>query len=174
MRVEVIVRIDGQQVVTLENEVETWESLRLEDQVEQLKNRAGQVMLEVGFQKLSAAVRHPCCCGRRMENKGKRLVTIASQSGDVTFERNRYRCRVCQNWSTPADAVVCCGRHHITRLLARNVCQLATLEHFTRLEQLLADQHGVHLAHDAMLQLVHDVGGAAETKRLAEVEHWQE
>lgn len=109
-----------------------------------------------------------------MENRGQRRVTLVSQSGEFTFQRNRYRCRVCRRWLFPADAVVCCGRHRVTRLLARNVCQLATLEHFTRLEQLLEDQHGIHLGHDPMMKLVHDVGGTAEQQRLAEIEHWQQ
>ncbi|MFP5368556.1 MAG: hypothetical protein ACLGIS_17320, partial [Actinomycetes bacterium] len=55
----------------------------------------------------------------------------------------------------------------------RNICQLATLEHFTRLEQLLADQHGVQLGHEAMLRLVHDVGAVLEHRRLAEIEQWR-
>lgn len=173
MKVELIVRIDGREVAAFAEHVETKESLPLEEHVERLKDRAGRAILEVGFGESAGQLRHPCCCGRQMENKGKRLVTIASQSGDVTFERHRYRCRVCHRWLMPADAVVCCGRHRMTRLLSRNVCQLATLEHFTRLEQLLADQHGVHLSRDAMLHLVHDVGGAVEQQRLAEVEHWQ-
>ncbi|MGE4000658.1 MAG: hypothetical protein AB7I48_10595, partial [Planctomycetaceae bacterium] len=45
---------------------------------------------------------------------------------------------------------------------------------FTRLEQLMADQHGVPLAHDSMMKLVHDVGGVAEAQRLAEVQHWRD
>ena len=174
MNVEVIIRIDGREVACLNDQIETSESLPLEQQTEQLKDRVGQVVLEVGFQKCANQLRHPCCCGRPMRNHGKRLVTVTSQSGPVTYERTRYRCRECGAWRMPADAVVCCGNHRITRLLARNICQLATLEHFTRLEQLMADQHGVHLGHDPMAKLVHDVGGAAEQKRLAEVEFWRQ
>lgn len=174
MNVEISVRIDGREVACVGDQLETCESLPLEEQTERLKDRVGQVVLEVGFQELSRNVRRPCCCGRSMENKGKRLVVINSLSGEVTLERNRYRCRICGVWRTPADAVVCCGNHRLTRLLAQHVCQLATLEHYTRLEQLLADQHGVYLGHDPMMQLVHDVGGAAEAKRLAEVEFWEQ
>jgi hypothetical protein len=173
MNVEVIVRIGGREVAQVAGQIETVEALPLEEQTEQFKHRVGQVLLEVGFEELARSLRPPCCCGRRMENKGRRLLTVATHSGDVTFSRNRYRCRQCGAWQTPADGVVCCGRHRVTRLLARNICQLATLEHFTRLEQLLADQHGVPLSHDPMLQLVHDVGGAIESARLAEVEHWR-
>jgi hypothetical protein len=174
MNVEVSVRIDGLEVACVKQELETGEALPLEEQTERLKDRLGQVLLEVGTQRLAASLNHPCCCGRRMRNHGLRSTTITSLSGEVTFVRNRYRCRKCGAWQTPADAVVCCGPHRITRLLARDVCQLATLEHFPRLEQLLADQHGVHLGHDPMLRLVHDVGGAAEAQRLAEVEFWRQ
>ena len=174
MNVEIIVRVDGREVAQLSEDVPTAQALPLEERIERLKNRVGVVVLELGCQQLAAGLRHPCCCGRRMENKGKRCVTLTSQSGELTFERNRYRCRECRRWLTPADAVVCCGRHRITRLLAKSVCQLATLEHFTRLEQLVADQHGVHLATEPMLQLVHAVGGVAEQQRLAEAERWRE
>lgn len=46
----------------------------------------------------------------------------------------------------------------MTRRLAKQICQLATLEHFTRLEQLMADQHSVHIGHDDMLQVVLQFG----------------
>ena len=174
MNVEVTVRIDGREVANVRQEIAATESLHLEDHTEQLKRRVGSVVLEVGFRELAGSLRRPCCCGRRMENKGRRTVTILSQSGEVTFERNRYRCRECRAWQTPADACVCCGPHRVTRLLARNICQLATVEHFTRMEQLLTDQHGIHLGHDPIMKLAHDVGTAAEEKRLAEVAHWQE
>jgi len=174
MNVEVIVRIDGREVASLEQVLQTETGLELEEQTERLKDRLGQVVLEVGFGRLAAGVRRPCCCHRPMENRGRRRVPIASLSGEVVLERTRYRCRECGAWQTPADAVICCGAHRMTRHLAKVVCQLATLEHFTRLEQLMADQHGVHLGHDPMMKLVHDVGGAAEARRLAEVQHWRE
>lgn len=173
MKVEIIVRIEGREVACVNQSVECASELLMEEQVERVKDRVGQVLLEVGFTELAAAMRHPCCCGRRMENRGKRRVNVMSQSGEVVLERNRYRCRECGGWQTPADAVVCCGRHRVTRYLARQICQLATLEHFTHLEQLLADQHGVHLGHEPMRRLVEDVGGAAEAKRLADIELWR-
>lgn len=174
MNAEIIIRIDGREEACINNPIEMTDSLSLEQQVERLKDRAGQVLLEIGFQKLAQELRHPHCCGRRMENKGKRMVTVNSLSGEVTLQRNRYRCRECKAWQTPADGVVCCGKHRVTRLLAQKVCRLATLEHFPRLEKLMADQHGVHLGCDTMQQLVHDVGGMAEARRLAEVEVWQQ
>jgi hypothetical protein len=173
MQVKIIVQVDEKEVAAIEQTVETTQELELEEQTERLKDRFGTVVLECGFQEVAKTLSHPCCCGRRMENKGKRCVSVMSQSGEVVLERNRYRCRVCSDWRTPADATICCGKHRITRYLARQVCQLATVEHFTRLEQLVLDQHGVQLGHDPMLNLVHDVGAAAEAKRLADVQCWQ-
>lgn len=174
MNVQITVSVDGQEVARLSDDVPTGEALPLEQRVELVKRRVGVVLMEVGCQRLEDQLRHPCCCGRRMENRGRRMVTLTCQSGEFAFGRTRYRCRVCRRWLIPADAVVCCGRHRVTRLLAQTVCQLATLEHYTRLEQLLADQHGVHLGHDPMMQLVHEVGDVAETRRLVEVARWRE
>ena len=56
----------------------------------------------------------------------------------------------------------------MSRPLAKRVCQLAAVEHFTRLPELVAAQHGVTLCHETMRELAHDVGGAAERMRLAE------
>ena len=172
MNVQISLRIDGQEVAVLDDAFATQNALELEQRVEALKARTGRVLMEQGCRELADHLRRPCCCGRPMENRGRRTVTLTCQSGEFLFERNRYRCRTCRRWLMPADAVICCSRHRVTRLLARNVCQLAVLEHFTRLEQLLADQHGVHLAVEPMLQLVHEAGGVAEQRRLAEVEAW--
>ncbi len=174
MKVEIIVRVDGREVGLMEQEVATAEALEFEESVERLKDRVGQALLETGFTRLASTLRQPWCCGRKMVNHGKRCWTVMSQSGPVALERNRYRCPTCKAWQTPADGVICCGTHRITRHLGRLLCQLATLEHFTRLEQLLLDQHGLHLGHDPMMKLVHDVGGAAEAERLAEVQRWRE
>jgi hypothetical protein len=173
MNVEVIVRIDGQEMAAIEQRIETAEAAELEEQVGRLKDRLGRVVLEVGLSGLARALRRPCCCGRSMENRGRRTVTITSLSGPVVLERTRYRCRVCGASQTPADRVICCGRHRMTRPLAKRVCQLATLDHFSHLERLMADQHGVCLGHDPMMKLVHDVGGRAESERLAEARFWQ-
>ena len=92
--------VTGREVACLNDQVETLESWPSEQQTEELKDRVGQVVLEVGFQRLARNVRRPYCCGRTMENKGKRLTTINSLSGAVTFEQNRYRCRECGAWQT--------------------------------------------------------------------------
>lgn len=173
MKVEIIVRVDGQEVACVNQPIETTEALKLEEQVERLKDRVGVVLLEVGCDRLARNLQRPYCCGRSMENKGRRAVSITSLSGPFVLERNRYRCRECGAWQTPADRVICCGAHRMTRHLSKQVCQLATLDHFTHLEQLMEDQHGVRLGHDPMMKLVHDVGGRAENERLAEVQRWQ-
>ena len=164
MNVEVTVRIDGREVATLSQEI-SGAPIDMEQQTETLKDRVGQLVLPEAFAQVDASLRRPCCCGRPMHRKGTRTVTLMSQSGEIEFTRRRYRCPECHSCRTPADAVICCGNHRITRHLAKQICQLATLEHFTRLEQLMADQHAVHIGHDDMLQLVHDVGGVLDEQR---------
>lgn len=170
MNVEVTVRIDGREVANFEQWI-SGEAIEIEQQTEHLKDRVGQAVLSEGFSQLAVSLRRPCCCGKPMENKGLRGLTITSQSGEVTFVRTRYRCIECRQYQTPADRVICCGHHRVTRHLAKQICQLATLEHFTRLEQLMADQHGVHIGHNEMLQLVHEVGGTIDRQRQAEAVH---
>ena len=147
MKVEVTVRIDGREVATVE-ECIAGPAIEVEQQTEALKDRVGQVVLAEGFLQLAATLRHPCCCGKSMQNKGQRTVTIMSQSGEISFKRTRYCCTECGHYQTPADRVICCGRHRVTRHLAKQISQLATIEHFTRLEQLMADQHAVHIGHE--------------------------
>ena len=166
MNVEVIVRIDGREVTILSHDI-SGDPIDIEQQMETVKDRLGQAVLPEAFAQVDENLRRPCCCGRPMHRKGTRTVTLMSQSGEIEFTRKRYRCPECRCCRTPADAVVCCGNHRVTRHLAKQICQLATLEHFTRLEQLMADQHGVHIGHDDMLQLVHDAGGKLDKQRQA-------
>ena len=153
--VEVIVRIGGREVVTLNHRF-SGDSLEIEQQTECFKDRIGQVILTEACSRFDAALRRPCCCGRPMHRKGTRTVTLMSQSGEIGFEHTRYRCPECHCCRTPADRRVRCGNHRVTRHLAKQICQLATLKHFIRLEQLMVDQRAVHIGHDEMLQLVHD------------------
>ena len=169
MNVQIVVRVDGRDVAEILESVETLDALDLEEHVERIKRRAGRAMLEIGLTQLGESVGRPRCCGRPMESHGRRVITVTSRSGEVPIERTRYRCSTCHAWRTPADAAICCGTHRLTRLLGKSICQLATIEHFTRLEQLMADQHGVHLGHDPMMELVHDVGAVIEERRLAAV-----
>lgn len=170
MKVEITVKINGREVSTLNSDI-SGQPMDIEQQAEVLKDRVGQIVLAEGFSQFDELLRRPCCCGKQMHRKGKRRVTLMSQSGQVEFARRRYRCTECGCCTTPADALVCCGKHRITRHLAKQICQLATLEHFTRMEQLMADQHGVHIGHDDMLQLVHDVGGVLDAQRQAAAKH---
>jgi hypothetical protein len=172
MDVEITVEVDGRKVATVKQDLATDAALSLEEQVERVKDRVGGVVLEAGFEEFAAGLRRPCCCGRPMENRGREPVTLMSQSGEVVLSRRRYRCRECRVWRRPADESICCGRHRVTRLLARQICQLATLEHFPHLEQTVADQHGVHVGHDLMQQLALEVGTAADEKRRADADVW--
>lgn len=97
MNVEITVRIDGREVATLRHDI-FGESIGSEQQTETLKDRVGQVVLESGFEELEASIRRPCCCGRPMENKGRRRIEIMSLSGEISFERTRYRCRNCHRY----------------------------------------------------------------------------
>lgn len=174
MEVQITVTIDGREAGCVKQSIPMGQAIEIEEQVERVKDRVGQVLLEKGFEHLRDDIHSPCCCGRAMENRGLREVTLMSLSGEVRVSRRRYRCRACGEFRTPADALICCGSHRVTRALAKRVCQLGTLEHFPELEQLLADQHGVFLGHEEMRQLVHQVGQAAEAARLADVELWQQ
>jgi hypothetical protein len=107
----------------------------------------------------------PECCSQPAESRGRRIVTLQSTFGRIKVSRRRYRCPQCGEEIYPADAEWRCGRHRITRPLAKRICQLATTHHFPQLPGLLHDQHGITLQHEAILQLVHDVGAAAESQR---------
>ncbi len=172
MYVEIIVRIDGREAGNPKADL-SGSAAEVEEQVLRLQRRVGRIVLETGFNEIANRTAHPACCGRSMENRGRRCRNILTQDGEVVVERTRFRCRVCNRSCTPADAQLCFGCHDITKPLAQRICQLATVEHWPRLEQLLADQHGVHVGHDKILQLVHDAGGEAERRRRAEAQAWQ-
>jgi hypothetical protein len=106
-----------------------------------------------------------------MKNCGLRTIGVMTTCGEVIVHRRRYRCRCesCHHEAHPADVRLCCGAHRVSKPLAKRVGQLAAVEHFTRLPELLSVQYGVMLCHETILELAHDVGGAAERMRLAEV-----
>ena len=135
------IEIDGREVEILERQVGGSPSER-EEQVHQLAQQAEQVM---ALTEAAEQVRRPCSCGRPMENRGRAAVRLRCLSGEIRVRRRRYRCRTCGRELYPADALLKCGRHRLTQPLAKRACQLATVEHFTRLPQLLWDQHGVRL-----------------------------
>jgi hypothetical protein len=173
MNVQVTVLVDGSKVAEVEETIELDSALEIEERVEQVKDRVGRGLLERGFEKFGDEQRRPACCGSSMVNCGKRSVTVTSQSGEFVLSRRRYRCKECGESRYPADESICCGKHRVTRLLARQICQLATLEHFPHLEQTVADQHGVHVSRDVMQTLAVTVGTAADEKRRADAEVWQ-
>jgi hypothetical protein len=173
MHVEVIIRIDGRDVAIVKREI-TGAAREREEQVEELKQRVGGAVLEQALQEIANAVPRPTCCGHGLKSRGRAPLTVTSLSGEVYIERRRYRCQTCGRDMYPADALICYGRHRMTYPLAKRVCQLSTVEHFTRLEQLVADQHGIHLGHAELLQLSHEAGGIAERERRVDLESWRD
>lgn len=167
MLVQITVRIDGREAGLVEQELRG-SAAELEEQLREGLQRTGRIVLERAFLQLSEQVAAPHCCGQRLKNCGFRPVTVRTTCGDVPVCRRRYRCQRCGHECYPADALLWCGRHRITKPLAQRACQLATTEHFPRLPGLLLDQHGVTLGHDTLMELVHDVGGHLERLRLAE------
>lgn len=173
MQVEMIIQIDGRVVATVAQEL-VGTAFEREQQTERLLQRVGCVVDEQALQEIADAVTQPQCCGRGMKNCGPEAIHVRTLWGEIHLTRRRDRCRVCERSAHPADAAICFGGHRVTKRLAQRVCQLATLEHFPRLEQLVADQHGVTLGHDEMLELVHQAGGAAENARRADIESWRD
>src|SRR5436190_4768144 len=173
MHAEVIIQINGRTVATLKQEIQGT-AFEREQQIGRVQQRLGCVIAEKEFQEIADSVPPPKCCGRPMKNCGSEEIHIQTMSGKVFLTRRRYRCRVCQRSVHAADQAICFGGHRLTKLLAQRICQLATVEHFTRLEQLLADQHGIAVGHDEMMELVHEAGGAAEAARRADVESWRD
>ena len=172
MVVQITVQIEGREVQwrkTLEGT-----PAEREEAGHALAREVACVINEAALTEAAREARHPCCCGRPMENRGRRPLTVWGLDGRMRIVRTRYRCRACGYESTPADGLLMCGRHRITRPLAKRVCQLAAREHFTRLPQLVFDQHGVRLSHHEILDVVHDVGGAVDAQRRAEVAAWAE
>ena len=170
MVIQVTVQIDGREVECIEQEIVGTPAER-EEQTHRLGKQVGRTAAEHA---LEAAIqtRHPCCCGRSMQSKGRRRITIRGLDGEVRVPRTRYRCQCCGRDLYAADGLLMCGTHRVTRPLAKRACQLATVEHFTELPQLLFDQHGVRLSHEELIELVHDVGGEADRLRQAEAQVW--
>lgn len=129
--------------------------------------RTGRRVLEPAFLEMARQVPAPRCCGHGMENKGFRVASVHTTCGEVPISRRRSRCPRCGYECYPADSLLWCGRHRITKPRAQRACQLALTEHFPRLPGLLFDQHGVTLSHGTLMKLVHDVEGHRERLRLA-------
>jgi len=170
MLVQITVQVEGREVRL--NKTLQGTPAEREEAGHAVAREVGRVITEAALNEAARNSQHPCCCGRPMENRGRRAITVRGLDGSLQIKRTRYRCRICQRESAPADGLLECGRHRLTRPLAKRVCQLATVEHFTRLPQLVFDQHGVTLSHNEIVSLVHDVGGAIDAQRRAEVETW--
>lgn len=170
MFVKITVLIDGREAGVAEHEI-SGTAAELEEQTRVLESRVGRMILEPGLQEISRQMPTPCCCGRRMKNCGFRTIGVLTTCGEIPVSRRRYRCGSCGRESYPADAQICCGRHRLTRPLAMRVCQLATVEHFPHLPQMLSDQHGVTLGHETIVELVHDVGSNLDRIRKAEAQN---
>lgn len=161
------VEVEGRVVGCVEREL-SGTAAEIEEDVRRMHERTGRMVLEPAFQQIAEQTPAPCCCGYKMKNCGWRTIGVQTIFGEIPVPRRRYCCQGCGRNLYPADAQVCCGRHKLTRPLAQRICQLATIEHFTHLPELVAAQHGVTLSHETLWELVHDVGGAAERLRLAE------
>lgn len=144
----------------------------VEEEAVRVGREVGRVLTEAGVNEAAAGAGRPCCCGRPMANKGDRSITLVALGGPIRVRRRRYRCERCGHDLCPADGLLRCGGHRVTRPLAKRVCQLATTERFTELPQLVFDQHGVQLSHEQILEMVHDVGGVADERRRAEAARW--
>ena len=169
MLVKLTVDVSGKEVGIVERELVGTAS-EIEEQVDIALKQTGRILLKQAFQEVAEQTPAPKCCGRAMKNCGFRSITVVTTCGVVEVSRRRYRCEPCGREFYPADANICCGHHRITQPLAKRICQLATIEHFPRLPELVATQHGVTLAHDTILELVHEVGGTAEKRRLVEAQ----
>jgi hypothetical protein len=167
MLIQFTVTVDGREVGIESREV-SGSAAEIEEQVREMQHRTGRMALEPALMQIADQTPAPRCCGCAMANRGQRVITVRTTFGPIPVWRRCYRCDHCGHRCAPADAQLCCGRHRITRPLAQRVCQLATLAHFPQLPELLANQHGVTLGHDTLVELVHDVGGCADRLRQAE------
>ncbi len=167
MLVKLTAEVEGRVVGCVEREV-SGSAAEMEEELRRMHDRTGRMVLEPAFQQVAEQTPAPSCCGHKMKNCGLRTIGVQTTFGEIPVTRRRYRCERCGRELYPADSQICCGRHKLTRPLAQRVCQLATVEHFTHLPELVTAQHGVTLSHELLLELVHDIGGTAERLRLAE------
>jgi hypothetical protein len=169
---EIIVKQGGREVGSFEVGISGTPAER-EEQVLEAGRRLGRMLLEPSLAEVADQSPVPRCCGRAMSCRDRRGITLKTMTGEVPLVRHRYRCERCRHAVYQGDAAIRCGRHRVTLPLAKRVCQLAETEHYTRLPQLLADQHGVRMDHQEINELVRAVGGHAEERRRAEAAAWQ-
>jgi len=167
MHVKVTVEIEGRPAGEFEKDV-SGTPAEVEEACLEVGRRTGRIVLEPGLSRVVQERRAPVCCGRAMGSRGRRATTVSTMTGPATYERRRYRCDLCGHEIYAGDADVRCGAHRVTKPLAKRICQLATTEHFTRLPQLVLDQHGIEVGHEEIAEIVHDVGGHADRMRQAQ------
>jgi hypothetical protein len=138
MLVEITIRIAGGKEESIQREV-TGTSAEREELTHALGRQVGRCVAQAALEESAAQARCPACCGRAMHNRGRARITIQGLDGPVRVARTRYRCARCGREQYAADGLLLCGRHRVTRPLAKRVCQLAAIEHFTQLPQLLFD-----------------------------------
>lgn len=175
MQVQITIAIGGQEVQTVRQEIAGTPAER-EELAHGCAREVGRLITQAALDEWTRSenVVHPHCCRRAMESRGWLRITMRGLDGDVRVARRRFRCRACGHDVYAGDGLLMCGKHRVTRPLAQRVCQLAAVEHFTHLPQLVFDQHGVQLAHEELIELVHDVGGQADRLRRAEAQKWLE
>lgn len=166
MLVKFTMEVDGKEVGAVEREL-SGSAAQMEESLRETQQRTGRIVMERVLLQAALAARPPRCCGRAMKNLGHRVITVGTTYGEVPVARTRSRCRSCGYECYPADAEMCCGRHRVTKPLAKRVCQLATKEHFGQLPQLIQDQHGLALSHDRLWEMAQDVGTHAERLKQA-------
>jgi hypothetical protein len=172
MHVQITIVVAGREVETVQREIQGTPAER-EELAHAVGREVGRVVNEQALTEWAQGeAGHPHCCGRSMQSKGWLRITVQGLDGPIRIPRRRCRCRTCGRDLYAGDGLLLCGRHRVTRPLAQRACQLAAIEHFTHLPQLLFDQHGVRLAHEELIELVHDVGGQADRLRRAEAQNW--
>jgi hypothetical protein len=166
MYVKVTIEVDGRIVGTTEQEI-AGKADEMEESCLVLGRLTGRMVLEQGLAQVASDCHAPVCCRQVMGSRGWRPITVLTMTGPVAYERERYRCRRCGQEVVPGDGVILCGSHRVTMPVAKRLCQLATTEHFTRLPQLVLDQHGIEIGHEELAEIVHEVGGHLDRMRQA-------
>lgn len=166
MLVKFTLEVGGNEAVVVEREL-SGSAAEMEESLREMQQRSGRIVMEQVLLQAALSARPPRCCERAMTSRGRRVISVFTTYGEVPVERTRYRCQTCGHESYPADAQMCCGRHRVTKPLAKRACQLATREHFPELAQLIQDQHGLALGHDRLWEIAQDVGTHAERLKQA-------
>lgn len=169
MQVQIIVKIDGQADQTFSRQISA-DPQDLEEQAHALGKLVACHLTQSGLQQhLRQQPQTLRCCRRPMHSNGRRTLKATCLDGKIKLSCPRLRCDRCGHERTPLLDDLLCGPHRVTRPLARQVCLLATSEHFTQLPQRVHELLGVSLSRHQIQQLVLTVGTAANEQRRAQV-----